>query len=82
MVHLKTRKKKVNKGQGPKDIKHIDEPEQSVPGSQWHTHQTKPEKGKNPALNQDVSIHDGPPSFSKKTLKWLKDHGWNVDDWL
>ncbi|MFE8115715.1 RHS repeat-associated core domain-containing protein [Brenneria goodwinii] len=78
----KDAQKKVNRGQGPKDIKRIDEPEESVPGSQWHAHQTKPEKGKNPALNQDGSTHDGAPSFSKKTFKWLKDHGWNVDDWL
>jgi len=54
--------KKVERGQGPRDIKRIDEPEQSVPVSQWHAHQTKPEKGKNPALNQDGSIHDGTPS--------------------
>ncbi|WP_312948285.1 RHS repeat-associated core domain-containing protein [Superficieibacter sp.] len=79
----KDAQKKIDRGQGPKDIKRIDEPEpESVPGSQWHAHQTKPVKGKNPALNQDGSTHDGPPSFSKKTLKWLKDHGWNVDDWL
>ncbi|NIF22818.1 RHS repeat-associated core domain-containing protein, partial [Candidatus Pantoea multigeneris] len=78
----KDAQKKVTKGQGPKDIKRIDEPEQSVPGSQWHAHQTKPEKGKNPALNQDGSTHDGPPSFTKKTLKWLQEHGWNVEDWL
>ena len=79
----KDAQKKIDRGQGPKDIKRIDEPEpESVPGSQWHAHQKKPVKGKNPALNQDGSTHDGPPSFSKKTLRWLKDHGWNVDDWL
>jgi len=79
----KDAQKKIDKGQGPKDIKRIDEPEpDSVPGSQWHAHQTKSVKGKNPALNKDGSTHDGPPSFHKKTLKWLKDHGWNVDDWL
>ncbi|WP_416410789.1 hypothetical protein [Pantoea sp. App145] len=78
----KDAQKKVNRGQGPKDIKRIDEPEQSVPGNQWHAHQIKPEKGKHPALNQDGSTHDGPPSFTKKTLKWLQDHGWNVEEWL
>jgi len=53
--------KNVNRGQGPKDINRIDEPEQSVPRCQWYAHQTKPEKGKHPASNQDGSIHDGPP---------------------
>jgi len=72
--------KKVERGQGPRDIKRIDEPEQSVPVSQWHAHQTKPEKGKNPALNQDGSIHDGTPTFSKKTLKWLRSYGWNIEN--
>ncbi|WP_144818520.1 RHS repeat-associated core domain-containing protein, partial [Enterobacter sp. DE0047] len=72
--------KKVERGQGPRDIKRIDEPEQSVPVSQWHAHQTKPEKGKNPALNQDGSIHDGAPTFSKKTLKWLRNYGWNIEN--
>ena len=77
----KDAQKKVDKGQGPKDIKRIDEPEpESVPGSQWHAHQKKPVKGRHPALNQDGTTHDGPPSFSKKTLKWLKDHGWDVEE--
>lgn len=77
----KDAQKKIDKGQGPKDIKRIDEPEpDSVPGSQWHAHQTKSVKGRNPALNQDGSAHDGLPSFSKKTLKWLKAHGWKVDN--
>jgi len=79
----KDAQRKIDKRQGPKDIKRIDEPEpNSVPGSQWHAHQTQQVKGKNPALNQDGSTHDGTPSFSKKTLQWLQDHGWNVDDLL
>ncbi|MGJ0429752.1 RHS repeat-associated core domain-containing protein, partial [Methylobacter sp.] len=78
----KDAQKKVNKGQGPVEIHRIDKPEPSVPGSQWHAHQSEQVKGKRPALNQDGSTHDGSPSFSKKTLKWLQEHGWNVDDWL
>ena len=70
---------KVRKGQGPRDIKRIDAPEESVPGSQWHAHQTKEVDGRNPALNQDGTPHDGMPNFSNKTRKWLKEHRWNTD---
>jgi hypothetical protein len=74
----KEAQKKVLRDQGPRDIERIDEPEESVPGSQWHAHQKKVVKGKKPALNQDGSFHDGEPSLSAKTLKWLRDHGWNT----
>jgi len=73
----KDAREKVNRGQGPRDIKRIDKPEQGVPGSQWHAHDHN-----GGALNQDGSIHDKCPGFSNKVLRWLKDHGWNVDDWL
>lgn len=64
---------KVKKGQGPKEVTRIDKPESSVPGSQWHAH------GKNGgAINQDGTFHDGDPFFSNKTLKWLREHGWDV----
>ena len=67
----KVAQKKVKKGQGPKEVKRIDKPEESVPGSQWHAH------GKNGgARNQDGTIHDRDPEFSKKTIEWLKEHGW------
>jgi len=69
----KDAQKKVARGQGASEITMIHKPEQSVPGSQWHAH------GKNGgALNLDGSIHDADPKFSKKTLKWLREHGWNV----
>ena len=35
-------------------------------------------KGKG-GINLDGSIHDGvDPSFSKRTLNWLKENGWNI----
>jgi hypothetical protein len=71
--------KQVQRGRGPKDIKRIDRPEQSVPGSQWHAHQEQEVKGRNPALNFDGSHHDGAPTFSKKTLEWLKGYGWKTE---
>lgn len=74
----KDAQKKVLREQGPRDIERIDEPEESVPRSQWHAHQKKVVNGKQPALNQDGSSHDGEPSFSSKTLKWLRNHGWTT----
>lgn len=71
----KDAQRKVDRGQGPRDIKRIDKPEQDVPGSQWHAHDHN-----GGALNQDGSIHDKCPGFSNKVLRWLQDHGWNVDD--
>lgn len=71
----KDAREKVNKGQGPRDIKRIDKPEQDVPGSQWHAHDHN-----GGALNQDGSIHDKCPVFPNKVLRWLQDHGWNVDN--
>jgi len=74
----KDAQRKVQRGQGPRDIKRIDAPEQSVPGSQWHAHQTTPVNGRHPALNLDGSSHDGTPTFSRKTQDWLRNHGWNI----
>jgi len=54
-------------------------PEQSVPGSQWHAHQVDKVDGRNPALNLDGTSHDGAPTFSQRTLQWLKSFGWNID---
>jgi RHS repeat-associated protein len=79
LVHnttCKIAKRKVERGQGPSEIKRIDGPEPSVPGSQWHAHSDKTKNGKNPALNQDGSPHDGMPNFSNKTMDWLRAHGW------
>ncbi|KVF74560.1 hypothetical protein WS75_16085 [Burkholderia sp. FL-7-2-10-S1-D7] len=75
----KDAQKAVNKGQGPSDITRIDEPESSVPGSQWHAHCKC-----SAAINQDGSMHDKAKAkgksvsqlFSKKTLKWLQSFGW------
>ncbi|WP_337927123.1 RHS repeat domain-containing protein, partial [Buttiauxella sp. S19-1] len=69
----KDARNKVRKGQGPKEITRIDAPEESVPGSQWHAH------GANGgAINQNGSIHDADPNFTRKTLKWLEEHGWDL----
>ncbi|NML35517.1 RHS repeat-associated core domain-containing protein, partial [Paraburkholderia antibiotica] len=75
----KDAQKAVNKGQGPSDITRIDEPESSVPGSQWHAHCKC-----GAAINQDGSMHDKAKGkgksvsqlFSNKTLKWLQSFGW------
>lgn len=74
----KDAQKKVRKGQGPRDVGSIHKPEESVPGSQWHAHGKGKKKG---AINADGTIHDahkGVPDFSKKTNKWLQDHGWKI----
>jgi len=79
----KDAQKKALKDQGPSQIHRIDAPEASVPKSQWHAHQSQMNKnGKRPALNLDGTYHDGKPNFSKKTLKWLKEHGWTIPDEL
>ena len=67
---------KVNKDQAPGDITRIDEPEESVPSSQWHAH-CKCGSG----YNLDGTIHDkgkGKVSFSRKTIDWLNSHGWSI----
>ena len=65
--------KKFLEGQGPRQITRIDAPESVIPGSQWHAH------GSNGgAINLDGTFHDGDPNFSKKTLGWLREHGWDV----
>lgn len=69
----KDARNKIRKGQGPKEVTRIDAPEESVPNSQWHAH------GDNGgAINQNGSIHDADPKFTRKTLKWLKEHGWDI----
>jgi uncharacterized protein RhaS with RHS repeats len=84
-VKIKTPKdaqKAIDKGQGPhKDITRIDEPENSVPNSQWHAHCPC-----GAGINQDGSIHDEKKAkgksvselFPKKALIWLKEHGWTI----
>ncbi len=72
----KDAQKKINKGQGPRDIDHIDSPNPDVPGSKWHAHGKGKRKG---AVNTDGTIHDkhkGVPDLSGKSKKWLKNHGW------
>ncbi len=67
---------KVNKDQAPAEITRIDEPEHSVPNSQWHAH-CKCGSG----YNLDGSIHDkgkGDVTFSRKTIDWLNNHGWSI----
>ena len=67
---------KVNKDQAPGDITRIDEPEESVPSSQWHAHCKC-----GPGYNLDGTIHDkgkGKVSFSRKTIDWLNSHGWSI----
>lgn len=57
------------------EINRIDRPEQHVPGSRWHAQGSG--QGA-PAINQDGTFRHGDPGFSNKTLKWLRQHGWNV----
>ncbi|MEN5160723.1 RHS repeat domain-containing protein [Achromobacter spanius] len=67
---------KVERGQAPSEITRIDEPAPSVPNSQWHAH-CRCGSG----LNLDGSIHDkvnGKVTFSRKTIQWLREHGWSV----
>jgi hypothetical protein len=76
----KDAQKEVKKGIGPDDIKRIDAPEESVPGSQWHAHGFNGNESGS-AINLDGTPHDpkrGLPNFSKKTLEWLMHHGWNI----
>ena len=64
--------KKQRKNQGPREVKRIDRPGDQ-PGGQWHVHDKK-----GGALNKDGSIREGNPKFSKKVLKWLREHGWDT----
>lgn len=59
---------------GPKGIKRIDKPEESVPGSQYHAHAYN-----DAALNVDGTVHDkhrGMPPFSKDDKDFLFCYGW------
>nr|WP_233438890.1 RHS repeat-associated core domain-containing protein [Aggregatibacter actinomycetemcomitans] len=59
---------------GPKGIKRIDRPEESVPGSQYHAHAYN-----DAALNVDGTVHDkhrGMPPFSKDDKDFLFCYGW------
>nr|HDS0969832.1 RHS domain-containing protein [Pseudomonas putida] len=72
----KQAKRKVERGQAPKEITRIDAPEEDVPKSQWHAHCPC-----GSAYNLDGSIHDkgkGDITFSNKTIQWLNDHGWSI----
>ncbi len=64
------------KRRGPKGIKRIDKPEESVPNSQYHAHAHN-----DAALNLDGTIHNkhrGIPPFSKDDRDFLFCHGWNT----
>ncbi|WP_459644525.1 polymorphic toxin-type HINT domain-containing protein [Kineococcus sp. NUM-3379] len=65
----------VDRGQAPRQIGRIDEPEESVPGSQWHAQ--GPGRG-SPGINMDGSFHDGNPHWPGKVIGWLRDYGWQV----
>ena len=59
---------------GPKGIKRIDRPEESVPGSQYHAHAYN-----DAALNVDGTVHDkhrGMPPFSKDDKDFLFCYDW------
>ncbi|WP_179108637.1 RHS repeat-associated core domain-containing protein, partial [Rodentibacter genomosp. 2] len=59
---------------GPRGIKRIDRPEESVPGSQFHAHAYN-----DAALNVDGTIHDkhrGMPPFSRDDRDFLFCYGW------
>ena len=59
---------------GPKGIKRIDRPEESVPGSQYHAHAYN-----DAALNVDGTVHDkhrGMPLFSKDDKDFLFCYDW------
>ena len=59
---------------GPKGIKRIDKPEESVPGSQYHAHAYN-----DAALNVDGTVHDkhrGMQLFSKDDKDFLFCYGW------
>ena len=47
------------------------------PTSQWHVHDRSTDAG----YNLDGTVHDGHkgfPQFSRKTIKWLNDNGFNI----
>jgi hypothetical protein len=67
--------KLVEKGQAPREIGRIDEPEESVPGSQWHAQ--GPGRGAS-GINIDGTYHDGNPNWPSRVLDWLREFGWNV----
>ena len=76
----KDAQRRVLKDQGPKDITRIDRPEEQVPNSQWHAHCKC-----SAAINLDGTLHDAGKAkgksvqeLFKKTLAWLKEHGWNT----
>ena len=65
----------VEKGQAPREIGRIDEPEESVPGSQWHAQG----RGRGaPGTNIDGTYHDGNPNWPSRVLDWLRQFGWKV----
>lgn len=64
---------KVRKGQGPKDIVHIHK-SHGQPGGQWHVHTRD-----GGAINLDgTKSHAGPGNIAKKSLDWLRNHGWKL----
>lgn len=69
---------KIEREQGPSKAIQLDAPQDSITHSQWHAHQKTQVNGQHPALNLDGSSRDGTPTFSNKTLKWLKSFGWKI----
>ncbi|HWE88804.1 MAG TPA: RHS repeat-associated core domain-containing protein [Pseudonocardiaceae bacterium] len=71
--------REIGRGTAPspvlRQVHRIDGPEQSIPGSQWHAQRSG--RGA-PALNQDGTFRHGDPGFSRKTLDWLRQFGWDV----
>ncbi|QUH05829.1 RHS repeat protein [Saccharopolyspora erythraea] len=58
-----------------REIGRIDRPVDSVTDSKWHAQ--RPAQG-DPAVNQDGTFRHGDPQFSRRTLKWLRQYGWDV----
>ncbi|TDB43185.1 hypothetical protein C5467_23585 [Photorhabdus khanii subsp. guanajuatensis] len=64
--------KQVERGQAPRDIERVDKGH--IPGQEPHVHYKD-----GTSSNQSGGVHDahrGIPNPSKKTIEWLRDHGW------
>ena len=69
--------REVEKGQAPKDVERVDNGNPAT-GTKPHVHFKD-----GTSLNNDGTVHDkknGNPNPSNKTRKWLKSHGWKVND--
>lgn len=64
--------REVERGQAPREVERVDPPH--VTGQQAHVHYTD-----GTSSNVDGTTHDahrGTPDPSKRTRRWLQDHGW------